>query len=114
MLNRKELHKLPSDCVRGLTNSPMHSPTAVRKNKVVYQPNKMVVTPFTRKRNIKGLKEPILFGNSVTTTVTMQLNLMYIFLFPSQHVSASVVHLQVLAPRQNCYTVLNDYYLATL
>jgi hypothetical protein len=28
-------------------------------------PNKMVIIPFTRKRNIKGLKEPILFSKMI-------------------------------------------------
>jgi hypothetical protein len=30
--------EIPSDCVRGLTKSPLHSPTMVQKNKVFYQP----------------------------------------------------------------------------
>jgi hypothetical protein len=28
-------------------------------------PNKTVIIPFTRKRNIKGLKEPILFSKTI-------------------------------------------------
>jgi hypothetical protein len=28
-------------------------------------PNKTVVIPFTRRRNIKGLKEPVLFGEKI-------------------------------------------------
>jgi hypothetical protein len=34
----------------------------VRKNEVVYKPNKTVFISFARKRNIKGLMETILFS----------------------------------------------------
>jgi hypothetical protein len=37
----------------------------VQKNKSVYQSNKTVIIPFTRKRNIKELKEPILFSKTI-------------------------------------------------
>jgi hypothetical protein len=35
------------------------------RTKLSINPNKTVVIPFTRRRNIKGLKEPILFGEKI-------------------------------------------------
>jgi hypothetical protein len=42
----------------------MHSPGVVRKTKAI-NPNKTVVIPFIRKRNIEGFTEPILFGKRI-------------------------------------------------
>jgi hypothetical protein len=56
--------KIPSHCVRGLTNSPVHSPKVVRTNLSI-NPNKMVSIPFTRKKEIQGLKKPILFNKTI-------------------------------------------------
>jgi hypothetical protein len=35
------------------------------RTKLSINPNKAVVIPFTRRRNVKGLKEPILFGEKI-------------------------------------------------
>jgi hypothetical protein len=35
------------------------------RTKLSINPNKTVVIPFTRRRNIKGLKEPVLFGKKI-------------------------------------------------
>jgi hypothetical protein len=35
------------------------------RSKLSISPNKMVLTPFTRKRNTKGLEEPILFDKRI-------------------------------------------------
>jgi hypothetical protein len=43
----------------------VHSPKWCEKTNLSINPNKTVIIPFTRKRELKGLKEPSLFNKRV-------------------------------------------------
>jgi hypothetical protein len=54
--------EIPSDCIRGFTNSSVHSSTVVNRINLSIISNEMVIIPFTRKRNIK---RPTLFNKTI-------------------------------------------------
>jgi hypothetical protein len=54
--------EIPSDCIRGFTNSSVHSSKVVNRINLSIYPNEMVIILYTRKRNIK---RPTLFNKTI-------------------------------------------------